>query len=165
MRCRSRTFEKIGRSPGWPKHNCSWKPHPKGKHRVAAGGNGRELVGSEAVGLLVMTRARTPMAAALQRPATRIGALGEDRPPIGIGTTNRPARSRLLLQTDGSTSAPSRAAGASCRPVASAAGRPGVEHAAVIIGQDIPVSPALSRHRLPAASPSQRRRTAAGQPA
>jgi len=81
LRCRSRTFEKIGRSPGWPKHNCSWKPHPKGKHRVAAGGNGRELVGSEAVGLLVMTRARTPMAAALQRPATRIGALGEDRPP------------------------------------------------------------------------------------
>jgi hypothetical protein len=36
----------------------------------------------------VMTRARTPMAAALQRPATRIGALGEGRPPIGIGSTD-----------------------------------------------------------------------------
>ena len=88
MRCRSGTFEKIGPSPRWPKHNCLWKPPPKGEHRVTAGGNGRELVGSEAVGLLAMTRARTPMAAALQRPATRIGALGEDRPPIGIGTTD-----------------------------------------------------------------------------
>jgi hypothetical protein len=35
-----------------------------------------------------MIRARTPVAAALQRPATRIGALGEDRPPIGIGSTD-----------------------------------------------------------------------------
>jgi hypothetical protein len=48
-----------------------------------------------------MIRARTPMAAALQRPATRIGALGEDRPLIGIGTTDRPRLvSRLLLQAD-----------------------------------------------------------------
>ena len=61
---------------------------PSKRHRVAAGGNGRELVGSEAVGPLVMTRARTPMAAALQRPATHIGALGEGRPPIGIGSTD-----------------------------------------------------------------------------
>jgi hypothetical protein len=35
-----------------------------------------------------MIRARTPVAAALQRPATRIGALGDDRPPIGIGSTD-----------------------------------------------------------------------------
>ena len=42
-----------------------------------------------------MIRARTPMAAALQRPATRIGALGEDRPPIGIGSTDRPRLVRV----------------------------------------------------------------------
>jgi hypothetical protein len=61
---------------------------PSKRLRVAAGGSGRELVGSEAVGPPVMTRTRTPMAAALQRPATRIGALGEGRPPIGIGSTD-----------------------------------------------------------------------------
>ena len=86
----------------------------KRQHGVAAGGNGRELVGSEAVGPLVMTRARTPMAAALQRPATRIGALGEDRPPIGIGSTDRPRLVRVCSsRRDGSISAPSPARGAS----------------------------------------------------
>jgi hypothetical protein len=35
------------------------------------------------------------MAAPPQRGTTRIGALGEGRPPIGIGSTDRP---RLLLR-------------------------------------------------------------------
>ena len=80
MRCRSGTFELT----------TLQLEAPSERHRVAAGGNGRELVGSEAVGPPVMTRARTPRAVALQRPATRIGALGEGRPPIGIGSTDCP---------------------------------------------------------------------------
>ena len=79
MRCRSRTFELT---------TLQLEVSPKRRHGVAAGGNGKGLVGSEAVGPLVMIRARTPMAAALQRLITRIGALGEGRPPIGIGPTD-----------------------------------------------------------------------------
>ena len=63
-----------------------------------------------------MIRALTPVAVALQPPATRIGALGEDRPPIGVGSTDRPRgvcssqrtfnltadqRSRLVVQERG----------------------------------------------------------------
>src|SRR3984893_1146128 len=55
----------------------------------------RRLFGSEAVGPLVMIRAGTRVAAPPQRGTTRIGALGEGRPPIGIGSTDRP---RLLLR-------------------------------------------------------------------
>jgi hypothetical protein len=42
-----------------------------------------------------MIRAGTRVAAPPQRGTTRIGALGEGRPPIGIGSTDRP---RLLLR-------------------------------------------------------------------
>ena len=71
-------------------HNLAIAVSPIQKYGVAAGGNGTELVGYEAVGPLVMIRAGTPVAAALQRRTTRIGALGEDRRPSGIGSTDRP---------------------------------------------------------------------------
>ena len=76
-------------------HDLAIAGSPIQKHGVAAGGNGTELVGSEAVGPLVMIRAGTRVAAPPQRGTTRIGALGEGRPPIGIGSTDRP---RLLLR-------------------------------------------------------------------
>ena len=50
---------------------------------VTAGGNGTELVGSETVGLLVMTRAGTPLAAALQAGTARLGALGDGSTATG----------------------------------------------------------------------------------
>ena len=50
---------------------------------VAAGGNGAEPVGSEAVGPPVTTHAGTLPAAVLQLRATRPGALGDGRTVTG----------------------------------------------------------------------------------
>jgi hypothetical protein len=79
-----------------------WREVPCKRHGVAAGGNGKERVGSEAVGPLVMIRAGTPVAARPQPGSTRIGALGEGRPPIGIGSTDCPRapRAACALSSD-----------------------------------------------------------------